>query len=59
LFELIVAAHITIRIPTPECDLSVARVELLRLLEIGERIIPAVLAAINPGRDKKGFGIIR
>ena len=41
------------------CDLIVAWVQFARLLEIGERIIPAVLALIDSGPYHKRFSIIR
>ena len=41
------------------CDLIVAWVQFARLLEIGERIIPAILALIDPRPYHKRFSIIR
>jgi hypothetical protein len=41
------------------CDPIVAWVEFVRLLEVGERSIPAVLALIDSGRDHDRFRIIR
>ena len=59
LFQLGVAAHLKINLLETVCDLTVAWIQLARLLEIGERSVPAILAPINRRLDQKRFRIIR
>src|ERR687891_2261034 len=42
-----------------DCDPNVAGVEFARLLEVGERSVPAVLALIDSGRQRNRVRIIR
>src|SRR2546422_11488361 len=58
LFELGIATHLKINLPETVCDLSVAWIQLARLLEISERSVPAILVPANHRVDQKGFGII-
>src|SRR5437763_14918373 len=59
LFVLVIATHRNINLPETPCHLNVAWVEVVCLLEIGERSVPAILVPINPALDHKRFRIIR
>ena len=50
--------HLKINLLETECDLTIAWIQLARLLEISERSVPAILAPADRRVDQKRFGII-